>query len=282
MMLALAALLLTGCSDAQAALKDPKTAVFTVGDQTLTKGEMYSFMTARDAGYFAINEAKKVILENEVPVTEDMKKEAQTALDSYKSMLGDTFNDYLASYGFADEEDYLNNNLILSLRSEQLTKNFINENFDAMVSRYTPKKIKMMQFTDLAKATEALQQVKDGGNFDEIATASGSTVSAAETIATVQSQYPATVLTFLASTTDPTLSEVIVDDNGTNFYIVQVLSTNAQDFKEQAVDTFAAIPALSSEASVFYFDKYNFTVYDITIYNQLKANYKDYLIQDNK
>ena len=281
-MLALAAILLAGCSDAQAAVKDPKTAIFSVGDQTLTKGEMYSFMTARDAGYFAINESKKVILENEVPVTEEMKTEAQAALDSYKAMLGDNFNDYLASYGFADEEDYLNNNLILSLRAEQLTKNFITENYDTMVSRYTPKKIKLMQFTALDKATAALQQVKDGGNFDEVATANGSAVSAAETIATVQSQYPATVLTFLGSTTDPTLSEVIVDDNGTNFYIVQVLSTNANDFKDQAIDTFAAIPQLSSEASVYYFEKYGFTVYDITIYNQLKANYKEYLIQDKK
>ena len=62
-LLALGALLLAGCSDARASLKDPKTAVFSVGNQTLTKGDMYNFMLARDAGYFTINEAKKVIFE---------------------------------------------------------------------------------------------------------------------------------------------------------------------------------------------------------------------------
>lgn len=61
-LLALGALLLAGCSDARASLKDPKTAVFSVGNQTLTKGDMYNFMLARDAGYFTIMKQRKLFL----------------------------------------------------------------------------------------------------------------------------------------------------------------------------------------------------------------------------
>lgn len=83
----------------------------------------------------------------------------------------------------------------------------------------------------------------------------------------------------LSVSSDPTLTDVIADDNGANFYIVQVIATDAESFKDEAVDTIASISALSSEASIFYFEKYNFTVYDKTIYDQLESNYADYLIQ---
>ena len=136
-----------------------------------------------------------------------------------------------------------------------------------------------MQFTDEATANQALEQVKSGANFEETATSLGSSVSAAETIATTQSSYATNVLSTLSVITDPTLTDVIADDNGANFYIVQVIATDAESFKDEAVDTIASISALSSEASIFYFEKYNFTVYDKTIYDQLESNYADYLIQ---
>lgn len=278
-LLALGALLLAGCSDARASLKDPKTAVFSVGNQTLTKGDMYNFMLARDAGYFTINEAKKVIFEKEVPVTDEMRSEAEETLNTYKTMLSDSFASYLQSYGFADEEEYLNNSLLVSLQAQELTKVYVNEKFGDLVSRYSPKKIRIMQFTDEATANQALEQVKSGANFEETATSLGSSVSAAETIATTQSSYATNVLSTLSVITDPTLTDVIADDNGANFYIVQVIATDAESFKDEAVDTIASISALSSEASIFYFEKYNFTVYDKTIYDQLESNYADYLIQ---
>ena len=240
---------------------------------------MYNFMLARDAGYFTINEAKKVIFEKEVPVTDEMRSEAEETLNTYKTMLGDSFASYLQSYGFADEEEYLNNSLLVSLQAQELTKVYVNEKFGDLVSRYSPKKIRIMQFTDEATANQALEQVKSGANFEETATSLGSSVSAAETIATTQSSYATNVLSTLSVITDPTLTDVIADDNGANFYIVQVIATDAESFKDEAVDTIASISALSSEASIFYFEKYNFTVYDKTIYDQLESNYADYLIQ---
>ena len=57
------------------------------------------------------------------------------------------------------------------------------------------------------------------------------------------------------------------------------IASNMLEEAYEAVDTIAAISALSSEASIFYFEKYNFTVYDKTIYDQLESNYADYLIQ---
>lgn len=277
--LALGMLLLAGCSDARASLKDPKTAVFSIGGQTMTKGDLYNFMLARDAGYYTINEARTIIYDKEVPVTDEMRKEAEETLESYKTMFGDSFASYLQSYGFKDEQDYLENSLILSLQQEALIKAYVNENLDALNSRYTPKKIRIMQFASQDAANTALEAVKSGANFEETAAANGSTVSAAETIATTQSSYATNVLSYLSTVTDPTLSDVIADDSGANFYIIQVISANPADFHDEAVDTLAGISALSSEASIHYFEKYSFTVYDKTIYDQLQTNYADYLIQ---
>ena len=214
-----------------------------------------------------------------MPVTDEMRSEAEETLNTYKTMLGDSFASYLQSYGFADEEEYLNNSLLVSLQAQKLTKVYVNEKYDDLVSRYSPKKIRIMQFTDEATANQALEQVKNGANFEETATSLGSSVSAAETIATTQSSYATNVLSYLSAITDPTLSDVIADDNGANFYIVQVIATDAASYKDEAIDTIASISALSSEASIFYFEKYNFTVYDKTIYDQLESNYADYLIQ---
>lgn len=278
-LLALSALLLAGCSDARASIKNGKETIFSVGDQSLTKGEMYNFMLARDAAYYTISEAKKIIFEKEVPVTDEMKAQAQSTLDSYQIMFGGQFLSYLQSYGFTDEQDYLENSLIPSLQSEQLTTVYVKENFDALVSRYSPKKIQIMQFTNKDTANAALAAVQGGADFTQTATDNGSLMDSAETIATTQSSYPTNVLSYLTTMNEPTLSEVIPDDSDANFYIVKVVSATPSEFSEEAAATIGAISAIASEASIYYFKKYNFTVYDKTIYDQLESNYSDYLVQ---
>lgn len=279
--LALSLLVLAGCSDARAQLSDPNTAVFSVGDQSLTKGDLYSFMMARDAGYYAINEANRIIFDQEVPVSDQMRAEAEETLNSYRSMFGDSFTSYLQSYGFADEEDYLNNSLLLSIQSQALTEKYINENCDTLTARYSPKKIRLMQFTDETAANTALEALKNGADFAETASANGSSVSSEETVATTQSSYATNVLAYLSVVTEPGLSEVIADDSAANFYIVQVTDTNPENFRDEVVSAIAAMSTISSESTIHYFEKYNFTVYDKTIYDQLSSNYSDYLVQDN-
>lgn len=278
-LLALSALLLTGCSDARAKLKNPKEVIFSISDQSLTKGEMYSFMLARDAAYYTVNEAKNIICNQEVPVTDEMKAEAQTSLDSFRTMFGEAYQSYLQSYGFADEQDYLDNSLIPGLQNQELNAKYVNDNWDALISRYSPKKVQIMQFASQETATAALDAVKGGADFTQIATDMTSLMAPEETIATTQSSYPTNVLSYLASMNEAGMSDLIADDNGANFYIVKVVSATPTDYKEEAIDTISAISAITTEALIYYFEKYDFTVYDKTIYDQLEANYSEYLIQ---
>ena len=110
--------MLVGCSDASAKLSDSSTAIFSVGNKTITKGDMFTTMETMSGADTAINDATSTISSLEVEVTDDIKSQAEDTLSTYKSMYGDTFSNNLESQGIT-EEDYVNDYIIPSLLAEQ-------------------------------------------------------------------------------------------------------------------------------------------------------------------
>ena len=87
--------MLVGCSDASAKLSDSSTAIFSVGNKTITKGDMFTTMETMSGADTAINDATSTISSLEVEVTDDIKSQAEDTLSTYKSMYGDTFTNNL-------------------------------------------------------------------------------------------------------------------------------------------------------------------------------------------
>lgn len=287
---ALAALtLLAGCGDATATVSDKNSALITIGKTKVTKGDVYNQILSADSGATVISDATKTILDSEVEVTDAMKKEAQDKVDSYKAQFGDSFELYLSYLGYKDETE-LYNSVVDNARMTALTDKYIDDNWDSLVTKYTPVKAKVILLeaknyasADAAykAATAALQEIKDGADFAATATKYKSTDTLAkESLYTRETEdLDYNVLQFITTATGPTLSTVIANEDVSGYYIVQLTNINPMQFKDDFVSYLKGLSDTANTVYSYYFTKHGFVVYDITVYKQIQENYSNYLVQ---
>lgn len=270
-------LLVCGCSDAYANIKDGSTEVFKVGNKTITKEDMYSFMKANAGTYYVLNDATAVIVDKEIEITDDMRTEAEEALELYKNMYGESFTNMLESYGYKDEEDYLNNAILKSAQLNELVKKYATENYDSLVEQYFPRKAIILSLDSSDDADAALTELKGGTEVADVVKAYNAVGLSEPNIVTSDEDYPAEVKAVLISNNDGEWVK-LPSSNG-KYYLVQIVDSNPANFKEEFVKEIATNSAVQEASDHYYFSKYNFTIYDKDLYDSFKAEYENYLVQ---
>ncbi len=277
LLLTLSALLvLTGCSNASVSVTDSSGAVVTIANQSYTRGDLYEFMSSYSGGYLAILNTQQHILDTEVPVTDAMTQVADETIDMYASMFGDGLESYIQSMGVPSVEAY-HTELIVGEQLKALNRLYIEANYDELAARYVPKQYQMMQFTDVDTANAALTQLQAGEEFTTVATNNASTTSASPLIATTQSSIDTSILFELESLEVGNYSGVITSADATAFYIVKLIENDTSAIKELFIEDLIAGGSTSLETLLHYVETYGFNIYDINIYNQVEANYPDFL-----
>ncbi|MBQ7992130.1 MAG: hypothetical protein IJM63_07195 [Solobacterium sp.] len=278
---ALALTVLAGCTDATAKLPDSSTALFSVGNKTITKGDVYSLMNSTSGASTAINEANKVIARAEIEVTDEMKESAESTLESYKTYYGDTFTTYLEQMGLTDEE-YLNDYLIPSLQAEKLSSKYVDENFAQVISTYMPIKATLLTFTTEDDANKALSELKDGSK--DAATAAkdnNSTSTGTSTIYTIEStDIDSTVRTVLNSAKPEDGWTMVPASDSSSYVVLKVDDHNPDNFRDEAAETLGSLTNVQNDSTTYWFKKYGFHIYDKTIYDAVAADYPDNLVQN--
>lgn len=270
-------LLLAGCGNKAANVSDANQSVVTIGDTEVTRGELYNYMSSYTSSAVYLR-LKKLIVDDKIKDTDELTKQARESLEEEKSVLGDKFLDTLKQMGYKDEEDYYQNAVLLSLKNDELVKKYINDNIENFTQQYTPYKIRVMQIADETKANEALEEVKNGKNFGEVATAysSASYKGAEEIWINTNTSLPTAVTDIIKSQTAPTLiQEPIHDSAGGYYYIVQIIATDVTRFQDEFVNTIKGVQGLADKMYAQYAREGNFKVYDINILADLKQSYPD-------
>ena len=274
----LCVLMLAGCSDAYAAVSNKNETVFKVGNTTVTRGELYSYMQAQDGGYTAINTAMETILNAKVAVTEEMTANAEETLSLYESLLGENLESYLMSMGYPSLEVF-KGDLIMSEQASEMTAMYIEANFDSLCTTYVPRKVKIATFADQESAAKAQAALTDGTDFEEVSETYGNTASTSSIIFTTKSSYPTNVSFAVSTLEDGQVSDVISSDDAATFYVVVMEAANPADFKEEAVSTIAGIDTISSDAMMEAFKEAGFAIYDKNLYDAISTNYPDYIAE---
>ncbi len=270
-----ALLLLTGCSNGSAKITDGSAAVVTLGDQSLTRNELYGYMNSVAGSYFAVTSAHKFVLDAEVPATEEMIASAEATLTSYEGMLGEQYEYYILSMGYASI-DAFKETLVQNAQLTALYNKYITENFTTLSAKYAPKKIQLMTFDNEDAANIALDAINSGADFVTTASDNGSSVSGEATVITNQTSYETVVQYEINNLkANETSSQVIVNDDASKFYIVRVLESDPTAFQEEAVNAISAISSISNEAVEHYFKIYKFKIYDYDLYNALVESYEN-------
>ena len=270
---------LVGCADASAKISNKSEVLITINNQNYTRNDLYSYMVARSSGYHAIMSVRKTILDTEAVVTDEMIESADQTIAAYREMLQDSLEAYLLqTEGISSVEDY-HSLLVQNAQSVQLNKTYVRENYETLATRYSPKQIQLMSFASYEEAEVALEALNNGEDFETVASENESEINGEPTIVISQSSYETVVLIAIGEMETQTTSEILSNDDESTFYIVRMLETDIEKIKDSAIETIASVSTISTEAFQFYLQRYNFTIYDIELYNQIKTNYPDFLNQ---
>lgn len=269
-------LVLVGCGNKTTNVSNSNDVLIKVGNQSITVGQVYSQMMATDSTAIIKQMASRIIFDKEVPMDDALKAEADTQLQEFIDSVGENLDVYLQYYGYKDKDDYYNNGIIPSLQQEKLVRNYLTENFDAVAAGYRPKKIRLIEITDATLAAEALAEIKAGVDFSVVAEKySTSTYPGDEELVNNTSSIPSVVVEFIDYLTTPTLSEVLTD--GTTNYIVQVTNADTNKLKDEIIESFTFDSTFTDKTLESYFVKYNFTIYDKSVYDLFIQTYPNYI-----
>lgn len=272
-----ALLLLTGCSDAYGKLTDGNTVLFAIGDTQVTKDDLFKTMKAQASGYAAISEATRVILENEVPITPEIEEAAKASLETYRATYGESFPLMLQSYGYADEDDFYTNSLLVNAQLTELTKKYVTDNFDQLVKTHDPKEAIILTFATEADALAAKADLESGIDGITVGSTYNSSSAGAERIITTSTDLDTNVKSFIQNATENTISDVIVGSENETYSIVQITEVDPNNLKDEITTVLANLDTTASESDVFYFKKYGFKIYDKDLFDNIQTNYPTYI-----
>lgn len=281
LIIALAALMLTGCYDVTTKITDPKTVLITLDGATITKGDVYNIMSQADPypAVVALTLSKKIILEKEVGRTDAIKAAADAAKAAFIEEADDDLEGALKEAGYDTIDEMYEDKFIVEAQSDYLVGNYLNTTYSTVSSTYAPRKARIMKIDKEADATAALAAIKAGQSFTDVAKKYNVTGFNTETaIYYTGSELPEAVLTFLKDASLPTLSDVLEDTTNDLYYIVQISVADASKIQTEVVDFFKKEASFVELALLGYYESNGFKIYDRALYDMISAQYPDYII----
>ena len=261
------------------------------GKNKITTSDLYYQMLEADKGATVINQVAKYILDQEIETTDEIIAEAEKQLADIKVEMEGDLSSLMKSYGFETEEELLQQ-VIYSVKSDKLIDKYISTNLDSIYEQYKPFKAQMIYIeinsTDDPDGEVAKQEaqlvvdlLKSGASFEEVSKEhSDKTSYGTETLYTTESTLDYNVLAYAQSVSSPALSDIILNNNKTGYYVVQVTVTNKEQLKEDFISSLKNNSDFTSLVENSYFRDHNFQLYDILTYTYIDNNYSEYLSND--
>ena len=282
-----AALMLGGCGNATANISHGSDVIGTIGNTSITDGDIYSSLKSTSGYSYALTMIREQIFAREIEVTDEMRQQAQDEYDQYAEQYeaqdtGMTAEEYVIYLGYESVDDYINKVYLPNYEQQALNAKYMDDDNASFLEEYEPVKAQIIQTSDQDTASQALEALNNGDDFADVAEEynDSTTYDGSEQIVTTQSGLPTAVMTKLNDAEDGTLvNEVIADTTNGYYYVVRLVSKDYETIKDDIVEALQDNTTLTNDAMVYYLKKYNFTVYDVDIFNALRDSNPEYLVQ---
>lgn len=281
-----AAMLLGGCaSQVNTKVTEPDKPLMSIGDTTITCNDEYELIKRVNGPSLMIQGIQLLIYNKEVPVDDEIKKEADEMLKSYDPD-SETFLKQIQTYGYKDKEEYLNQVIIPSIQSNKLLEKYFEENAEAIEETYRPVVAAIIETDSEDNAQKAIDAMNDGTSPEEAGkqyAREGANYTGNDTVITTETtKLPTRLLNTLNETSDDgVLSEVFYDDTSTDdkaYYAVKLISRDYNENIDLITQSLSSNQDVISGCMVFYLTKYDFEVHDQYIFDYLKTNNPEYLV----
>lgn len=282
-----AALMLGGCGNATANISHGSDVIGTIGSTSITDGDIYGSLKSSSGYSYALTMIREQIFAREIEVTDEMRQQAQDEYDQYAEQYeaqdtGMTAEEYVIYLGYESVDDYINKVYLPNYEQQALNAKYMDDDNANFLEEYEPVKAQIIQTSDQDTASQALEALNNGDDFADVAEEynDSTTYDGSEQIVTTQSGLPTAVMTKLNDAEDGTLvNEVIADTTNGYYYVVRLVSKDYETIKDDIVEALQDNTTLTNDAMVYYLKKYNFTVYDVDIFNALRDSNPEYLVQ---
>ncbi|MDX8418211.1 hypothetical protein [Absicoccus intestinalis] len=281
--LSLCALMLTGCSGHNTSVSNGDSTLMTVGDTSYTKNDVYTLLKNTSGTSDGITHIQSIIYNKEVGKTKAMKEEAEKQYEEYKSA-SDSFESQIKAQGYT-KKTYINKVLLPTIQADKLLDKYFQDNKKAIKKKYKPSMAIIIECDSEKKAKQALAELKKGTTQKDVISkyqSSDSNFSDSATLITTKTSGVPTrlVKTLYNQSNTGLVDEVFTsDDDSSNIAYVAILQTNSYDkLVSKLKDSLSSDSDLSSACMQYYLKKYNFEVHDQDIFDYLRSNNPEYLV----
>ncbi len=266
-----ALLLITGCSDAYAEVKNSVDFV-KVGNDTISSEDIYPSLVEYYGIEYVINFIHKVIYDAEV-TDYDLQARIDEEIAKAKETDGD---EYYKTQGFDTEDEYL---VLITdvLIYEAIIKNYVNTNFENLVNSYLPVKMRVADFTDKETAEQAIKELKAGEGFNDVLDGKFTELyKGEEKVYSTLDTLPSEVVSYAMYADRPNIPDSPISTSDGRFYVVQITNTDPETFKEDIVDSFINHSPIIQGGMNYYTNKLGITFHDKAIHDLLLDSYPEY------
>ena len=256
---ALCAVLLTGCS--AGSLPGGDEVLFSVGEQKITKNDMYSAMSASGTSV-ALNDAINKVVTAEIEVTDEMREKAEADYEEMVASYGDYMNMLLDYYG-VDKDTYIHDYILIPNMQDELTKRYVEENTDSLVKEYEPFKIVRMNYKSEAEATSALSGLTSAPADDQFLVVMNGETSMDEKFFTAAKEVEKNVWT------------VYADDESSTYAVYYVTDIDTEADKDLINEKFISDNTIIDKTVAHYLAKHKFKAYNSDLIETVKSSYPD-------
>ena len=276
-----ALLILAGCTSEKgySKLSNGDDVIFTGPETSYTKQDLYQSLK-----YSSVTSIEKDILKKIAETLdvdfEAINKEADEMVEMYLSMGYESL--IISYYGSIDafKENYISSAVLT-----ELSKIYVNNNYDKFVADDKPVKMQMAYFDNEETAQKLIDDIKAGSTFD-MAAANNGYESSCEVQVYLDSDelLPLNVKSYLNETVSKGLSTIIVVPNSSNdedgntsenskYYVLNIESRNVEEFKDEYIE--AKINSLGEDSVKQYmFSNHEIKFFDQDIYEIMKEQYE--------
>lgn len=271
--------LLVGCSSSSSeyttSLSDGKNAIVTGEGISVTKDDIYKTLLKQYGPSQVVNMALQYIADKEITDQEAIDKKLQETIDQYAQYMENGIDQYAVDQGYKDKQDYIDQVLMPSVKSDLLKSKYVNDKFDDLLKEYKVKYLKVLIVASESEALEIIEKSKDEETFNTILTEkSGNDYGM---ITNENTSIDSAIIAKLDKFTKDGIYSKAIKTSDDKYAIVYVYNSDTKSKKDEIISNLSSLSSLTTKCQTYYLQNYKFSVYEDPIKDIIEETNEEYL-----
>lgn len=279
-MLLLCSGLLVACSSSSYSVKvsDSQSVLMSVDGVEITKQDYFEHLLNNYGANKIVTDALSAIADKEVTDQKAINQLLEERKKLYAQYSGGSLDDYAKSIGYESEEEYVNDALLPDVKQELLRNQYIEKNFDSLLSEYQVTCFKKIIVEKESTALSIIKASTSEEEFDKQMKKYSDNSEDAGIVtknSTLDDNLKKKLKDLSALNKDGVYNSAIrlSDDNYAVIYVYDTKRENKDDY----INTLTSDQDLQEKIEGIYLKKYNFTVNDSKLKKAIKDISSEYI-----